>query len=81
MGVKKFFGKVVDYVKTYPLLVILQSVGVYSLLLGWLSGNSLWMLTAILVSVFIVEERIMIYLKSLTEVLLSIEEVVDGEKN
>ncbi len=81
MGVKKFFGKVVDYVKNYKGLVFVQAAGIFSLLTYWLSGNTDWLIFATIFSVFTAEERIMIYLKSLTGVLLSIEEVVDDEKN
>lgn len=81
MGVKKFFGKVVDYVKEYKWLVFVQASGIFSLLTYWLSGDTDWLIFATIFSVFTAEERIMIYLKSLTEVLLSIEEVVDDEKN
>ena len=81
MGVKKFFGKAVDYVKNHTRLVFVQASGIFSLLWYWLSGNTDWLVFATLFSVFTAEERIMIYLKSLTEVLLSIEEVADDEKN
>lgn len=80
MGVKKFFGKVVDYVKEYKWLVFVQASGIFSLLTYWLSGDTDWLIFATIFSVFTAEERIMIYLKSLTEVLLT-EEVVDDEKN
>jgi len=74
----KFLKAFWRYVRENTYLLFLQIVGIYSLLSAWLCKDSTWTLTAILVSVFIAEQRIMIYLKSLTKALF---EEYDEEKD